>query len=289
MTTSHADFDALLMRDGKQVPTRKIANNTYAQRRGNDIAVMLHATDIITFHDDGTITLNTGGWLTMVTKERMNRYLPAEVQVHSVKGRWRVTTRMVISSCTGGYYTHPDWTNDTAFHDGMKLARVSTLASGGNVWVVANGLSPEAEKRQDAHNRRVEKLIDAYLAYLDQDTYDDMFQSSTRSVADAGGCGMCVRTGVGTLVGDAFEDKQHLIEHLIDKRVPFSVFHVACDHVRGDDGLYRARHFDLAKRDLHKYLRGVLYVGEVATKGGKRPAHTQPWALARQLKKKVPA
>lgn len=55
---------------------RKIANNTYAERRGEAIAVRLHDTDVVTFHPNGDIQLNTGGWFTVTTKERMNSMLP---------------------------------------------------------------------------------------------------------------------------------------------------------------------------------------------------------------------
>jgi hypothetical protein len=270
---SYAEFDTLLMRGENRVPSRKIANNTYAQRRNaccvinranpTCIAVMFHDTDILTFHWTDTISLDSGGWITQVTKERMNRYLPEGLYVTSHKGRWMLTnTRQDVP---GGANSHP-------YVDKMCLAPVHGLKGR---YAVAGGL-PDAElKRQDAHNRRVEKLIDTYLRAVTADDYLDN---------DETGCGMCVRTGVGVLIGDSFEDKQHLIEHLIDKCLPKTVWHVACDHgYGGGDGIYRCQHFDIAKRDLRKYLRQQLYVGPVAIKGGKRPAHTPPWSLTAQL------
>jgi hypothetical protein len=64
---------------------RKIANNTWLERRStnfdsdiedpdDEIAVRLHNTDVVTFRRDGAITLNTGGWFTVTTKERINRF-----------------------------------------------------------------------------------------------------------------------------------------------------------------------------------------------------------------------
>ena len=57
---------------GRCKDSRKIANNTYLKRRGQDIAVMLHETDIVIFHPNNTFTLNSGGYRTRTTKARMN-------------------------------------------------------------------------------------------------------------------------------------------------------------------------------------------------------------------------
>ena len=61
---------------GRNKESKKIDNNTYLQRRGEDIAVKLHKTDIITFKADGDIVLNTEGWITVTTKDRLNKFLP---------------------------------------------------------------------------------------------------------------------------------------------------------------------------------------------------------------------
>ena len=69
---------------GRCRESRKLAHNTYARRRNSGkIAIQLHATDILTFHSDGQIDLNTGGWNTVTTHSRMNAFLP---------GPWRVGT-----------------------------------------------------------------------------------------------------------------------------------------------------------------------------------------------------
>lgn len=55
---------------------RKIGNNTYLIRIDDRIAIRLHSTYILTFHKDGSIEINTGGWNTVTTKARMNEHLP---------------------------------------------------------------------------------------------------------------------------------------------------------------------------------------------------------------------
>jgi hypothetical protein len=67
--------------------SRKLENNTYVQRRGEDIAVRLHNTDVVTYHKDGTITLNSGGWRTSTTKNRINSYIPGR-GLHQKNSLW---------------------------------------------------------------------------------------------------------------------------------------------------------------------------------------------------------
>lgn len=69
--------------------SRKLCNNTYLKRREDDaVAIMLHQTDVVTYFADGTVILNSGGWLTVTTKDRMNRFSP--LQVWSERGVWYV-------------------------------------------------------------------------------------------------------------------------------------------------------------------------------------------------------
>jgi hypothetical protein len=51
----------------------------------------LHATDIITWTADGKIILNSGGWHTHTTKERINSALPLGVRVYQKDFKWYVT------------------------------------------------------------------------------------------------------------------------------------------------------------------------------------------------------
>lgn len=62
---------------------RKIANNTTAVRlealgpeEGRAIAIILHHTKIVTFYEYGGVTLNSGGYRTVTTKQRMRQFLP---------------------------------------------------------------------------------------------------------------------------------------------------------------------------------------------------------------------
>lgn len=86
--TTYADALALL---GNKV-TRTIGYNTTLVSDEWDagtkaIHVRLHNTYIVTFYDfTDSVRVNTGGWVTATTRERMNRYLPEGFQV-SLKKR----------------------------------------------------------------------------------------------------------------------------------------------------------------------------------------------------------
>lgn len=59
---------------------RKIGNNTYAYIELDDsVAIELHGTKVVVIHPDDSVTLNSGGWRTSTTKDRINKYSPVSV------------------------------------------------------------------------------------------------------------------------------------------------------------------------------------------------------------------
>jgi len=68
---------------------RKLANNTYLVIRDDGgYGIRLHETEVI-IHYPSSIILDSGGWQTVTTKARINRFSSA--QVWSNKGVWMVT------------------------------------------------------------------------------------------------------------------------------------------------------------------------------------------------------
>lgn len=95
----------------------KIANNTYLERLDeNTIGVRLHATYVIKFHRDEkereTTELNSGGYLSATTKERLNRYIPEGSTIVQSKGVWRYLANDVAKPVT-------------AFYDGLTVDSLS--------------------------------------------------------------------------------------------------------------------------------------------------------------------
>lgn len=70
---------------------KPIANNTRLMQREGYIAVKFHNTDIIRYYPDGRVQLFTGGWYTISTKERINRY--TGLGIYSKKGTWYVPNK----------------------------------------------------------------------------------------------------------------------------------------------------------------------------------------------------
>lgn len=84
---------------------QKIGNNTYKVELPDGYAIRLHNTNVLTFQGDNVI-LNSGGYQTHTTKERINRYLPG---YELTQKNW---TWYVIES---------DTKNKIPFQDGMVL------------------------------------------------------------------------------------------------------------------------------------------------------------------------
>jgi hypothetical protein len=68
------------IKSGRNKTVRTCANNTQVRLLDDGgIAIKLHHTDIVTITKDNTYILNSGGWQTVTTKERINRYSPAGI------------------------------------------------------------------------------------------------------------------------------------------------------------------------------------------------------------------
>lgn len=75
----------------KNRQTKKIKNNTYLVKIDEEtIGVKLHATIVVKIHKNGAYTLNSDGWQTVTTKQRINEYCP--IQVYQKRFRWYVGT-----------------------------------------------------------------------------------------------------------------------------------------------------------------------------------------------------
>jgi len=150
MTYLEAEEIFLTAKDG---PSGKpLANNTRLHKRGDDYAVRLHLTDVVTIHRDGSYTLNSGGWQTITTKERINRFSPASV--YSDRKTWLV----------GG----------SLFEDGMKVG------SGGSA------LIHKDPSEGFALQRKLDKLVRDYI-----NGFCELIESKELKDPDGGDCWFC--------------------------------------------------------------------------------------------------
>lgn len=128
---------------GRCKESRKLQNNTYAQRRySGQIAIRLHATDILTFHEDGRINVSTGGWDTVTTRSRMNDYLP---------GPWRVGGHR---GSTLLYKMEPQaWTPVAVVCRSLSIEADGSVTGGDSVEELFETIRREDNRRKSLRNR----------------------------------------------------------------------------------------------------------------------------------------
>jgi len=103
----------------------KMMHNTYAtfDPYADRIYINLHWTDIYQIeqrHDKGeefphsVVTLNSGGYRTVTTKDRMNRFLPLGYRIVQRNFNWIL---QVLETLDG----ESQWNNQELFYDGMQI------------------------------------------------------------------------------------------------------------------------------------------------------------------------
>ena len=112
---------------GRNSQSRKIANHTTLHRIDDStIAVQLHSTDVITFHEDGRIVFSSGGWKTSTTKERINSFSPARVS--QTAGSWNISIDGKGANFADGItWTGKRWSN--AGEDPSKAIKLARRAA----------------------------------------------------------------------------------------------------------------------------------------------------------------
>ncbi len=169
--------------DGRNPNQRKLANNTYAIRRGDDIAVRLHDTDVLTYALTGQVTYQTGGWWTVTTKDRMNAFGPDRWNVWSDRGTW--------------FLHGPDLAEPFRYWDGMQL----DPATG----TIANESDGPNFEGIDRTNKQTRDLITGYIRGMTDSVITECLSADGR-----GDCLYCQ-------LSDPFGDNDHLESHLREK------------------------------------------------------------------------
>jgi len=94
-----------VIKDSEMVGQKKIGRNTYAGVDECGTAyVKLHATRVVQVKSDGSVILNSGGWQTSTTKDRINQVLRA---LNKSEGVWQKKFEWFLG--------------EREFEDGMKV------------------------------------------------------------------------------------------------------------------------------------------------------------------------
>ena len=260
---TYAEAENLLLnKRGQMTHRRTIQNNTRAIRNDDgSVGVQFHETQVVVFFPDGRVKLDTGGWLTMSTRERINRYAP--VRVHSDKGRWMVVLRTTVRTtepCVvdgeeilpAESYTVPDYEHSsTAFYDGMILTR--TVAG----WTT-DQIDTAAEDKANAHTR---KLITRWLR---------AFRENKLTERECAQCQFAGDTDK-VPVGDELGLTRHLIEHLVNLEISEALMRAVAARCRATNWQVWVEHGIVRPEHYRKYFTERLYVGAVAAKNGTFP------------------
>ena len=96
---------------GRSKTERPLASNTRIRLRDVFVYIRLYGTDIIILWPNGGYTLNSGGWETVMTQERINRFSPGARVYSDGSGNWEVHTAI----------------DSARFEDGMSIPADGSL------------------------------------------------------------------------------------------------------------------------------------------------------------------
>ena len=176
---------------GKVRDSLRLENNTTAVRLPDGVAVQLHETDVVTFRDDGTVVLNSGGWDTKTTRDRLHRYAPG-ASVGRRDGVTWVTTNAGQFPLVDGFEYRPK--TGEVLTDPAQLASVIT---------------------QDDRRKEARRVARRFLHSMTPEEARDL--GRRLEVSDfAGDCFLCRRTTDGDVLGEAV-GSPHVSFHVAER------------------------------------------------------------------------
>ncbi len=183
---------------------RKLANNTYLEvNPDGTYGIRLHSTQVVVFHPDGRIVLDSGTWHTVTTKERMNRF--STLSIYSERGVWFVSVRGSWDNVTH------EWTEagpTVPYADGI------TFHADGRI--EGEGDDPKAQQKE---RKAAAKFAKEYVEALAAG------EISAPSSGDCWGCLMKATDGTRPMGG-----RGHMLEHMSEAEryfVPSIAFNAA--------------------------------------------------------------
>lgn len=213
-----------------------IARNTFQFTAPNgDRVTRLHQTDVVRVTPNGKIVLNSGGWRTVTTKDRMNT--AHGVRLYSSKGSWYVTD--------GNGAAVP-------YYDGITLP---------------DCFAPKAKAKAERTEQAEQKLRAAIRKFSNK--LDKLECLPEPSPGDCWLC--CMRTDKGETMGQlggASSDAEHLRQHIKEGYLHGSLIMNALKHAGYNDPAF-IFHYEQSRRkageklhnggDVKRALRRYLF------------------------------
>lgn len=219
---------------GRSKNSRTLENNTTARLDNEHIIIKFHNTDIMEIFPDNTTILNSGGYKTHTTKDRINKYLPEGFVLYQEKGLWFISYK---------------WQQTYLFADGMIINPDLT--------VTGSGVNQKELLKLRSDIRKYAKgFITALLAGKVKKPY-------------AGDCFYCHMRGVESHkpLGEITKDTKHLLSHFDKKYFVGSLLYRAVElypvSIAGQSVLYDLWEnntapdkwfMDIAREQLYKSL-----------------------------------
>ena len=234
--TSYEGAVEALLRAKNRDAGKPVHNNTRVLEVGRNlldkavIGLKLHDTIIIRYYPDGEIKLNTGGWKTLTTKDRINTYTPFTVR--SENSIWKIKIADKIYNFKDNMIIYPNGKVDGA----TTAEEIDTFLKN-------------------------KKRINAYVT-----KFGDALPVEQPGGGDCWHCAFT--TEAGKTMGDTFKDTNHLWSHIKEnyfvpsllysamKEAGYNDFAVGIYGVFKDTSNYTSK--DLAKRALRRYLHKRL-------------------------------
>ena len=165
-----------------ELSIKPLGNNTFKVTYPNgERAIRYHHTDIITYKVNGDIVLNSGGWLTSTTKDRMGHLNETGYSIQQSNKVWYLVNRK----------TGREWT----FKDGITIHTDGTIEG--------NGTDPKELLKID---KDIKKYIEGYIKALFEGKIDK---------PGPGDCWGCFMKDVET--GRQVMGNDHYLSHFEEK------------------------------------------------------------------------
>jgi hypothetical protein len=173
---------------------------------------------VVTISPDNVVTLDTGGWRTVTTKERINRFAP-RANLYSKRGVWMLSLHRVDPTGVGFADQAVREALESRFHDGIRY----NAETG---WIISDLDAVDAEEEREARRKELRRRVKAFVRLAEDPERNGELIDKVLNGGDWGGdCWYCLmRTEDGKTLGDASGDHSHLEQHLDDEYLVPSLF-----------------------------------------------------------------